>query len=287
MKMKHFGIWSMLLCSCLFFACSKKSDDSHSLVDKTANLLTTGQSANDILSNDKFRNIKLEIAYVAGFRPTPSAMTLLTNYIKKHTFKENIELVYNELPSPDKQTVTIQEVADLEAKNRTIYNDGETLAIYIYFVDALFDADNESEDTAVLGSVYRNTSMVIYETTVRRIADRNIIRDAVVETATINHEFGHLLGLVNLGTTAVNDHEDVEFKNHCNISGCLMGAELRFTRIGKSSRLLPKNEELKASCSLNGKSVLRMLKNSTVKGFVNSVPLDAECIIDLNSNGGR
>lgn len=287
MKMKHFGIWSILLCSCLFLACSKNSDDSHSLVDKTANLLTTGQSAYDILSNDKFKNLKLEIAYVAGFRPTESAMTLLTNYIKRHTFKENVELVFNELPSPDKQTVTIQEVADLETENRTIYNDGETLAIYIYFVDTPFDADDESEDTAVLGSVYRNTSMVIYESTVRRIAERNIIQDAVVETATINHEFGHLLGLVNLGTTAVNDHEDVESKNHCNISGCLMGAELQFTRIGKSSGVLPINEELKASCSLSGKSVLRMLKNSTAKGFVNSVPLDAECIIDLNSNGGR
>lgn len=284
--MKPLFNWSVLLCLFLFLACNKKSDDLP-LVDKSANLLTTGLSANDILSNDKFKNLKIEIAYVAGFRPSELAMTLLINYIKRHTFKENIEMVFNELPAPTNETLTTQEVADLEAKNRTVYNDGETLGIYIYFVDVPFDGDNESQGTATLGSVYRNTSMVIYESTVRRIADRNIIPDAIVETATINHEFGHLLGLVNLGTTAVNDHEDAESNNHCSIDGCLMRAELRFTPVGKSSGILTNNDELTASCSLSEKSVIRLLKNASAKGFVNSVPLDAECMLDLNSNGGR
>ena len=71
--------------------------------------------------------------------------------------------------------------------------------------------------------------MVIYEATVRNLALNNsqvTIED--VETATLNHEFGHLLGLVNLGSVPVNDHEDPSAEHHCDINGCLMRAELEF-----------------------------------------------------------
>lgn len=287
MKRKRLYFWPIILCLVLVFACAKDADDTLSSDNKFANLLVTGQSANDMLSNDKFTKLKIEIAYVAGFRPTQSAMGLLINFLKTYTFKENIEMVFNELPSPDKETHTLQEIADLEVKNRTVYNNGDTMGIYIYFADAP-DDDDEAESVATLGAVYRNTSMVIYETTVRRIADRNLIRDAVVETATINHEFGHLLGLVNLGTTPINAHEDEESNNHCDIAGCLMAAELQFGRIGKSSNLVSKNKaNFKSSCSLSEKSLMHILKNSSSKGFANAVPLDAECTLDLKSNGGR
>ncbi|MFK7811758.1 MAG: hypothetical protein AB8B59_04635 [Maribacter sp.] len=287
MKLKYLRIWSIILGLGLIFACAKDADDTLNSVDKAANLLVTGESANDFLSNDKFTNLKIEIAHVVGFRPTQGAILLLTNYLKTYTFKENIEIVYSELPSPNKETLTIQEIADIETKNRTVYNDGNTLGIFIYFADAP-DEDDEAESSATLGAVYRNTTMVIYESTVRRIANRNLIRDALVESATINHEFGHLLGLVNLGTTAINNHIDAESSNHCNVAGCLMGAELQFGRIGKSSNLISKNiGNLNSSCSLSEKSLMHILKNNSSKGFLNSVPLDAECILDLKSNGGR
>ncbi len=294
--MKYLRIWSIFLCLGFVLACTKKSDDAPESkpeeetttpVDKSANLLGTGDSANDILSNDKFSKLKVEIAYVTGFRPTQEAMDEFVSYLKTYTFKENIEMVFNELPSPDKEELTIQEIADLETENRTAYNDGETLGIYIYFSDAPSDGDDEDEGLVTLGAVYRNTSMVIYEVTVRRLAARSIIiTDADVETATINHEFGHLFGLVNLGTTPVNDHEDDESDNHCDIPGCLMRAELQFGPQGKSSSISAKTE-LKSSCSLSGNSVMTMLEKSTSKGSVNAVPLDAECILDLKSNGGR
>ena len=62
-----------------------------------------------------------------------------------------------------KNDLSLQEIADLESENRTEYNDGETLAIYIYFADAPSDSDDEDEGIVTLGAVYRNTSMVIHE----------------------------------------------------------------------------------------------------------------------------
>lgn len=290
--MKHLRFWSISICLVLVFACTKKPDDTTLedppvQVDKSLNLLAAGESANDILSNAKYSKMKIEIAYVVGFKPTQAALDEFVNYLKTYTFKEDIEMVFNELPSPDKETLTIQEIADLETDNRTVYNNGDTLGVYIYFADAPSEADDEEEGLVTLGAVYRNTTMIIHEVTIRKLASlSSLISDADVETATINHEFGHLFGLVNLGTVPVNDHEDDESDNHCDIPGCLMRAELQFGGSGKSSSLTAKNE-LKSSCSLSGHSVMKMLEKTTSKGFLQAVPLDAECILDLKSNGGR
>ncbi len=45
---------------------------------------------------------------------------------------------------------------------------------------------------------------------------------AAAETAVINHEFGHLLGLVNNGTPMIGDHQDEPHGKHCDNSKCLM-----------------------------------------------------------------
>ena len=226
----------ILVLSCfllIILGCSKNSDDNPEEnpinIDKSANLLGTGDSANDLLSNDKFTKLKIEIAYVTGYRPTAAAMNDFVDYIRQHTFKQDIEMVYTELDSPNKETLSLQEIAKLESDNRTVYNDGESLGIYIYFADAPSDDDDAEEGLVTLGAVYRNTSMIIYEETIRTFAAFSIfLLVADVENATINHEFGHLFGLVNLGTTPVNDHEDPEAESHCLVNGCLMRAELQF-----------------------------------------------------------
>lgn len=249
--------------------CSNSSDSdgngNNPPIDKSANLLATGASANDILSNASFTNLLIEVSYVENFRPTQAAMDDFRNFLLERTFKQNIEVTYTQLPSPGEETLTLQEVADLESENRTAYNQGNTLAIYIYFADAPSDEDDESSGSVTLGAVYRNTSMVIYEGTVRRLASRSgaLITIPDVETATLEHEFGHLFGLVDLGTPEINPHEDPNAINHCDVDGCLMRAELQF-----------------------GPGLLSVLQSRAGKGA--SVPgLDPECLLDLQANGGR
>lgn len=248
-------------------ACSNDSDDSSTTqsINKTPNLQATGSSANDILSNDNFDRLLIEIAYVEGFQPTGQTVSNFEDYLKERTFKQNIEFSFKSLSSPDEETLVLDEIAELESENRTAYNSGTTLAIYIYFADAPSDGDDEEEGLVTLGAVYRNTSMVIYESTIRDLASRSsTITVTDVETATLNHEFGHLFGLVNLGTVPVNDHEDPDAENHCDVPGCLMRAELQF-----------------------GAQMMKMMESNASKGSAAVPVLDAECILDLQSNGGR
>lgn len=262
MKRIYILFFSLILVA----ACSKNSDGpTPDPIDKTANLLATGDSANDILSNNTFTKLLVEIAYVTGFQPSAEAMNNFQAFLQQRTFKQDIEIQYLELPSPNENDLSLQEVADLETENRTAYNDGSTLAIYIYFADAPSDTDDPQEGTVTLGAVYRNTSMVIYEVTVRELALGNsqiTIED--VETATLNHEFGHLLGLVDLGSPPVNAHEDPNAEHHCDIDGCLMRAELQF-----------------------GGGLLGMMNKRISTGKAAVPGLDSECILDLQANGGQ
>jgi hypothetical protein len=249
--------------------CSKNSDDTVETdpggIDKTGNLLATGDSAHDILANDTFTKLLIEIDYVSGFQPSMEAMNNLQAFLQARTFKQEVEILYDELPSPNEDDLSLQEIANLETGNRTVYNDGTTLAIYIYFADAPSVDDDPIEGTVTLGAVYRNTSMIIHESTVRKLAlQSNQVTIADVETATLNHEFGHLLGLVNLGTTPVNDHEDPNAIHHCDIQGCIMSAELQF-----------------------GSGVMGILNRRVAKETAAVPGLDAECILDLQQNGGR
>lgn len=261
-------------------------DGGAGMVDISANLLETGASANDILSNTNFDRLVIEAAYVTGFRPTQQAIDNLQDYLRLHTFKDDIVVIYRALESPEEETLTLQEIADLEAANRTEYNEGNTLAIYIYFADAPSEDDDETEGVVTLGAVYRNTSMVIFEETVRTIANRSaIITIADVETATLNHEFGHLFGLVNLGTVPVNNHEDPDAINHCVVEGCLMRAELQFSTSKKSSKTQKIESTVHSACSLSGNTVLQLLSNNSNKAAP-PPGLDSECVLDLQNNGG-
>lgn len=291
--MKKQGISLLILFLAVILGCSKGTTDEGNNtkpINKSANLLSTGDSANDLLSNAKFDKLLIEIAYVDGFRPTQQAMDEFVAFLKLRTFKENIELIYTQLDSPNEESLTLEEIADLEGDNRTAYNNEKTLAVYIYFADAPSDDDDPDEDLVTLGAVYRNTSMVIHEATIRDLAGKSVfISNADVETSTLNHEFGHLFGLVDLGTTPVNDHEDPEAENHCNVQGCLMRAELQFG--GPSSKELSESSKvestLKPACTLSGQSVLKMLELQASKGSATAPGLDSECILDLQSNGGR
>ena len=272
--MKKITLVLLAVLGLLLLQCTSGTDDPNSSddnggqnVDKSANLLGIGVSANDILSNTTFDKILVEIAYVNGFRPTNESMENFRDYLVEHTFKtaENISIDYHAVDSPAEDELSFQQIADIESDIRQNYNDGSTLAIFIYFTDASSENDDIDQGLVTLGAVYRNTSMVIFERTVRLLAGQSLaITNTDVESATLNHEFGHLFGLVNLGTDMVNDHEDPSAPNHCNVEGCLMRAELEF-----------------------GGGMMKALEARASKGMVLVPELDPQCILDLQNNGGR
>lgn len=233
---------------------------------KALNLLGPGDSANDFLSNDNYDRLIVQVQYVTGFRPSNLVFSDLENFIREFTFKDDIEFIYQAQPSPGQESLTFQEIRQIEDNNRTFYNDGTTLTLYIYFADAPAEGDDLDQGLVSLGAVYRNTSMVIYESTIRTASQILSVPLTDFERATLHHEFGHLFGLVNIGSPFADgiDHEDPASSSHCNTAGCLMRAELEF-----------------------GAGMAKAMKARMSKGMASIPEFSDRCLADLEANGGR
>ena len=264
-SMKKKVFLPLLMVTLALVQCSKDESTPDPIPDfKATNLLATGASAHDILGNDTYSNMVIEAVYNPGFRPTAAAISEFVSFLEERTFKTDISVVYREIPSESVETYSIQQAADLEADVRTLYNEDDTIAIYIYFSDASSEGDDPQNDLVILGASYRNTSMIIYEKTIKSLAAQSSeITEADIESATLMHEFGHLFGLVDLGTPQVNQHQDLLAPNHCDVADCLMQAEIQF-----------------------GGGMMGMLQSLSAKGSP-APALDPECILDLQANGGK
>lgn len=252
---KLFGL--LIFSSLLFTSCS--DDDDNTLIDiaQAANKKPLGTSAHDLLSNINFSSLTIEMIAVQGFEPNAKAIdgfkTFLTERLQK---PDGITINQRTIPSSKRAPFSLEEIIRIENNTRTIFNAGDDITVYIYFADG--SSINDSSNNITLGTAYLNTSIVIYEDTIRKLGDNpNSPSTSTIETAVLNHEFSHLLGLVNNGTTSRSPHEDTDAKGHCNVSNCLMAASMQFPS-----------------------------KMMEVLG--NGVPvLDSQCLADLQANGGK
>ncbi len=243
----------------LFMGCSPEDSGSGtSGIDKSANLKALGTSAEELLRDSEFTSIKIEMVYVTGYEPSQKTIDNLKSFLDQRTYKpDGITIEKRAVSSSGKAPFEINEIADIESRERLSYNAGDEIAVFIYFADGSNEKDTSSK--VVLGSAFRNTSIVIYGETVKNIANRmNAPDKSTVESTVLNHEFGHLFGLVNLGTPLETSHEDEDSKGHCEVAGCLMNANVEF-----------------------GGGLVDMVDNN------NTPQLDDTCILDLQANGGK
>jgi len=257
MKIKNSLLAFVLLL--IFIGCTKDDANNPAVIDKGANLKALGTSANELVSDEKFTSLKIEIVYVTGFQPTQTTLDNLKIFLENRTFKpDGISINTRAVPSSNKAPFDINEIAQIEADERTAYNAGDEITVFIYFADG--SSENDTNTKTVLGTSFRNTSMVIYGKTIQFLANHTSnLERSTVESTVVNHEFGHLFGLVNMGTPMQSNHEDPESNGHCSVTNCLMAASFQF----------------------GGSSMTNVFDNNTVP------VLDDLCIGDLQANGGR
>ena len=179
---------------------------------------------NDFLSGENYDQLTVEVASVQGYEPTDEALNNLKAFLESRLNKNGgIGLVPASIPSPGKAAYSLDDIKKIEQEYRTLFPDPEEkkLTAWFFFADADY-AENEG-DSKALGIAYGPASMVIFEKTVREFSGgRGQPSTPVLETTVAEHEFGHILGLVNNGTNMVVNHQDVTNGKHCNNQDCLM-----------------------------------------------------------------
>ena len=242
-------------------SCSKEDSTDTASVDGfsiTNNKKATGSSSHDLLSGDTYKSMVIELVYVQGYEPSATAISNFTSFLNARTNKSGgITVVKRAIASPGKATFTNQEIVAIEDANRTKYNTADQIAVWALFIDGASASD--SGNSYVLGTAYRNTSFVIYEKTIQGLSDSPFEPNrSLFETTIVTHEFGHILGLTNLGAPLQSNHEDTAHEKHCNVESCLMywSAE-------------------------SGSGIANMVSGGSAP------KLDAQCLADLKANGGK
>lgn len=208
---------SFLVLTIFFIGCKKEEEEKNPLEQN--NNLSVGASANSFLSNDYYNRLTLEVLYMPGFAPTETSVNNLRSFLNDHLNKPmGIEIIRREIASYNQESYSSNDIINIESENREVFNANQTITASLIILDGKF-ADNNQ----VLGIAYRNSSMALFGTTIfDNSGGLSQPTRSKLESTVMNHEFGHLLGLVNLGSDMVDNHQDNANGNHCDDSDCLM-----------------------------------------------------------------
>jgi hypothetical protein len=210
----------------------------------------------DFLCDKNYDEVTVEIQSVNGYEPSSATLNNLTTFLQNRLNKSNITIARNSIMSPNKSSFSLDDIKEIEKENREEHTKKRTLTAYILFLDGDYSANIGS--SKVLGIAYGKTSIAIFEKTILEFSG-GIGKPPtnILETTVSEHEFGHLLGLVNNGTSMHINHQDSVNGKHCNVKDCLMYYSAETSDI--------------VANLLGGK-----------------VPaLDSHCIDDLKDNGGK
>ncbi len=244
--------------ACLFFitsiaGCSKSDPVTGLPPINSENDKAVGASANDLLSSVKYTSIKIEIQYMPGFQPDVAGINNLVSFLNLFVNKTSgITVIQSQIPSANKAILSLTDIANIEKSNRTVYTSGSQLGIYFLYTDGAYTTAN------VLGLAFRNTSMCLLGKTIHDNSGAlGQTSRTKLESTILEHEIGHILGLVDLGSSMQTNHKDATHGNHCNNSNCLM---------------------------------YYASETTDILGFLitgNVPPLDVNCKADLMANGGK
>jgi predicted Zn-dependent protease len=202
-------------------------------------------------------SLVIQVNYVTGFKPKDETITHLKNFLDKRLNKPGgIFINLQEIPSPQNGKYTLKNIKEVELKYRTTTSSLSAMSAYILYLDN--DYIETQGNQVILGVAYSATSFAVFEKTILGLSGSlGEPSQTVLESAVSEHEFGHLLGLVNAGTPITSIHHDTQHGAHCTNEDCLMHYSIQTaTSLGNL---------------LGG----------------NIPELDDDCIKDLQANGGK
>ncbi|MGK0386211.1 MAG: hypothetical protein ACI849_000820 [Patiriisocius sp.] len=251
----------------VFVAISCKDDDGGETQDpKAENRKALGISAEDLLSADTYKSMTVELVYSPAYRPTQETLDAFSTFINTRVNKPNGVIFVETIISDQNGPFSIAQIRNIENEQRTHYTEGDDIAVYVYFASG--NSNSDTNTTLTLGTAYQNTSIVIYESTLQEVT--NNVQDILsrLESSTLQHEFGHIFGLVNIQNDDIHpgdEHEDLDHPKHCIIEDCLMYFEAQDITREQLSR-----------------NMQRLQRLGNIPEFDSNL-----CIKDLQAKGGK
>ncbi len=182
----------------------------------------------------KSAQLNIKVYYEQGAEPYTDSLPLLNSSLWD-MFELNIEALFEgrstiikvpksltdmiKLQTYNKSTWSVEEVEKL-AKDYPVTNQSGVTDFQIFFVNGY-----AATSSSIIGFHISNTKiMVIFKDVIKSSASGSALPmvPKYVEQATLIHEMGHALGLVNNGVPMQSSHQDSEHGAHCSDENCVM-----------------------------------------------------------------
>jgi len=170
------------------------------------------------LNSSVFTELVIEIDYEVDQKPRPETLDLLVERINSVCDKQSVsyELFLNDFNKEGKWSDDEIRLTGRDTRENNAMNENQ-LRFHFMFPSGTHENEN------VLGVAVDASTVMIFVDSIKE-AENLIQRPSWenIEAAVTIHEFGHLLGLVNLVYDSKIDHEDPEHKGHSSNDDSVM-----------------------------------------------------------------
>jgi hypothetical protein len=194
------------------------------------------QPSLSILFSSATKRVVVEVDYVPGAQPYTGAAGRLGDVWS--IFRENADLIFDgqkeivvpsqlgEMQQLDDVAMTdvgMRDLLAIAAKHRDHRSAGDTVTLYVLFVNGRFKEDDGTVKNEAVGVSLDGKGIIgMFKPVIASSALRGSVTPRFVEQSTLVHEFGHAIGLVNKGIPLTRAHQDEEHGHHCVNSDCVM-----------------------------------------------------------------
>ncbi len=171
------------------------------------------------LRDDTYREMIVEIDHAPGYNPESSTVSLLKERLGQVCDKpDGIRIELNEMNFAETSTWTADKVREIAHETMAAPPQTSILRWHVIMPEGTYS------DDSVLGVAVDASTIALFSDSIddaTSIFNPRISAEDI-ENSVMVHEFGHLLGLVNLVYTSPADHEDSEHPGHSNNEDSVM-----------------------------------------------------------------
>ena len=164
----------------------------------------------DFLTDDVYKDLVIEVVFMTGAPPDKEALDYLVDNVLKLCHKDRVDLIIHPI-GPQQIVIPMLWSPSLldyfEQQTRVFHTTTKKLALYIAYLPGM-----AAPPDSWAGITIHSDSFFIA---------RWAVEQGMEERATLMHEFGHILGLVNVGTPMGFQHNDTEHPPHCTGHCCM------------------------------------------------------------------